>query len=301
MSHTNKIIDSDAFFEVNAITRQIANKTPSKITLMQNDHNSERFTFSVPRFIEGHDILEVDRAEVHYLNGEIPGMYEMKDLAVDPKDESKVVCSWLLTNNATTKADSLIFLLKFICFADDGITVDYAWHTALFSGINISVGLNNSGTVAEDNVDVLEQWRQEFIQKEEKNVAGGVAGLDENGKIHADQIPAGSGGGGSITVDDKLDVSSTNPIQNKVVAETFHKIGEDLTSKISSIWSLQAAEDVHNILFSCIDGTSFVLTEEGTDEALNLVGRGYVDSAIGDIETALENIITKYGLGGEAE
>lgn len=34
---------------------------------------------------------------------------------------------------------------------------------------------------------------------------------------------------------------------------------------------------------------------EDTDAA----NKGYVDTAIGDIETALDNIITKYGLGGE--
>ena len=286
MPHRNKIIDADAHFVVNAITRQIENKTPSKITLMQNDHNSERFTFSVPRYIEGHDMLEVSKAEVHFLNGDSVGIYGMKDLAIDPKDESKVNCSWLLSSNATQNAGSLTFLLKFICLAVDGITVEYAWHTALFSGINVSAGLDNSGTVAENNVDVLEQWRQEFIQKEEKNTAGGVAGLDENGKISADQIPAGSGSGGSIVVDDALDIDSTNPVQNKLVAEaldtcinTFNIENEGTSEE--NIWS-------KNHLGAVIE------------TFLPLASRKYVDNAIGDIETALDNIITKYGLGGES-
>lgn len=294
MLHNNKIIDSDAFFEVNAITRQIANKTPSKITLMQNDHNSERFTFSVPRFIEGHDMLEVSKAEVHYLNGESGGIYEMKDLAVDPKDESKVVCSWLLSNNATKKADSLIFLLKFTCFADDGITVDYVWHTALFQGISVSVGLDNSGTVAENYVDILEQWRKEFIQKEEKNVAGGVAGLDENGKIPAEHIPGGSGSGGSITVDNALSETSENPVQNKVVTENINPL-------VGMIWALNPHDrkNVYNLLFATRKTPSTVVVDLNENE-INFVSAEYVDDAIGDIETALENIISKYGLGGDS-
>lgn len=286
MPHRNKIIDADAHFVVNAITRQIENKTPSKITLMQNDHNSERFTFSVPRYIEGHDMLEVSKAEVHFLNGDSVGIYGMKDLAIDPKDENKVICSWLLANNATKNVGLLDFSLKFTCFDDDGITPNYVWNTVIFSGISISKSLDNSGTVAEDNVDVLEQWRQEFIQKEEKNTAGGVAGLDENGKISADQIPAGSGGGGSITVDDKFDIDSTNPIQNKVVANFV-----ETAVMVFNIENEGTSEE--NIWSKNYNGSA-------VETHLPLVSRLYVDNAIGDIETALENIITKYGLGGDS-
>lgn len=315
MLHNNKIIDSDAFFEVNAITRQIANKTPSKIILMQNDHNSERFSFSLPRFIEGHDLLEVDKAEVHFLNGESAGIYEMNDLAVDPKDESKVVCSWLLSNNATKKADSLIFLLKFTCFADDGITVDYVWHTALFQGISVSAGLDNSGTVAENYVDILEQWRKEFIQKEEKNVAGGVAGLDENGKISSEHIPAGSGG--SITVDDALSKTSKNPVQNKVV--TANLFGKEDSANRSSVINANSTEEQYPSAKAVYELTNKMLRTVKSDGehltfnsafATNPIKvpvisgeymKQYVDDAIGDIETALENIIAKYGLGGDSE
>ena len=282
MPHRNKIIDADAHFVVNAITRQIENKTPSKITLMQNDHNSERFTFSVPRFIEGHDMLEVSKAEVHYLNGETAGIYEMKDIAIDAKDENKVTCSWLLSSNATQNAGSLTFLLKFTCLAADGITVEYAWHTALFQGISVSVGLDNSGTVAENYVDVLEQWRKEFIQKEEKNTAGGVAGLDENGKISANQIPAGSGSGGSIVVDDKLDIDSTNPVQNKVITNAIN----------SCLINASRFNDEEIVLHSFA---------EPSKQTIPAASPKYVDDAIGDIETALENIIAKYGLGGDSE
>lgn len=283
MLHSNKIIDSDAFFEVNAITRQIANKTPSKITLMQNDHNSERFSFSLPRFIEGHDLLEVDKAEVHFLNGESGGIYEMKDLAVDPKDESKVVCSWLLSNNATKKADSLVFLLKFTCFADDGITVDYVWHTALFQGISVSVGLDNSGTVAENYVDILEQWRKEFIQKEEKNVAGGVAGLDENGKISADQIPDGSGG--SITVDDALSETSENPVQNKVLYAKLYEMEDNLYLRENTI----------NYNSERIENHAGRLGEVELDLHI-------LKNNVGNISTALDNIIALQNalIGGDS-
>ncbi len=368
MPHRNKIFDSDAHFEVNALTRQIENKTPSKITLMQNDHNSERFTFTVPRYIEGHDMLEVSKAEVHYLNGETAGIYEMKDVAIDAKDESKVICSWLLSSNATQNAGSLKFLLKFICFSEDGTTVDYAWHTAPFNSISISAGINNTETVAEKNVDILEQWKQNFVQKKEKNAAGGVAGLDENGKLLASVIPEGSGGSG-VTVDSELSLTSTNPVQNKVVAEaledaepfvvtaTLAELHESSTPGQSyydvtfdkTISEIEEAYDAGKIIMLMLyadngdsvristsfnkfitqwfdsDGNpiseketqvewSVASTPGRTDfklmyspslsimyESELLITEYHLDTAIGDIETALNDIITDYGLGGDSQ
>lgn len=301
MPHRNKIIDSDAHFVVNAITRQIENKTPSKITLMQNDHNSERFTFTLPRFIEGHDMLEVSKAEVHYKNGDSAGIYEMKDIAIDAKDDSKVTCSWLLSRNATRNAGSLSFQLKFSCLGSDGITVEYAWHTALFSTMNVSAGLDNSETVAEENVDILEQWRQEFIQKEEKNTAGGVAGLDENGMIHADQIPADV----SIVVDEYLDENSTNPVQNKAI----HKVVTQLVdSKMSHAQFAPHEEQINKntsdisgiraTLGGCLIGggrtseTEIVFHSNDMPSKLKLsaVSQKYVDDKIGDINAAFDEL-----------
>ena len=49
MSHSHSVTDADSFFEVDAITREVINKTPKKITLIQYDHNSEIFTFMLPQ------------------------------------------------------------------------------------------------------------------------------------------------------------------------------------------------------------------------------------------------------------
>lgn len=176
MSHNNLITDADAFFEVDIATRNIRNKTPAKNKLIQYDHNSERFTFSIPRYIEGHDMMECDKAEVHYINidavtGEKKeGIYDFEDLQEHPKSANKVVCSWLISGNATKYVGLLHFSLVFKCIAEDGETVEYAWHSAIYKEITISDGINNTEVISEQYADILAQWEARLFGINEDGV-----------------------------------------------------------------------------------------------------------------------------------
>lgn len=158
MAHTDIIKDSDKCFEIDPITRVIRNASPTKTTIIQFDHNSERFTFTLPRFIEGHDMMECNRVEVHYLNGATPGVYEVDDLKISAEDENKVTCSWLISQNATQYTGALHFLIRFSCVEADG-TIKYVWNTDIFKGINVITGMFNSNIIVEQHADVLEQWK----------------------------------------------------------------------------------------------------------------------------------------------
>ena len=175
MTHKDIIIDSDAFFEIDTNTRQIQNKTPSKITLMQNDHNSERFTFSIARYVEGHDMAMSTKAEVHFINtdgaNQSTGVYPIDDLRVDEADDSKVVCSWLISRAATKYNGSLTFLIRFICLDEDGTTITYAWSTAEFSALSIGKGMDNSGTIQTNYSDVIERWKLTMSEQIQDMVA----------------------------------------------------------------------------------------------------------------------------------
>ena len=124
LSHIHEVNDSDNKFIVDGISRAIKNTSASKTTVMQFDHNSEVFTFEIPRYIEGHDMMECNRVEVHYLNidtstkEENEGIYLVDDLKVNPDDETKLNCSWVISQNATMLVGSLNFLLRFICLTD---------------------------------------------------------------------------------------------------------------------------------------------------------------------------------------
>ncbi len=164
MSHKDIIIDTDAKFEIDPATREIKNVASEKSTVIQYDHNSERFGFVLPRYIEGHDMMACNRVEIHYKNTDSEsqendtGIYEVTDLRIDSDDNEKVVFSWLVSQNATQRVGALVFLVRFSCVDKDG-TVNYAWNTAIFKGIFVSSGMFNSGEIAKQYTDVLEQWK----------------------------------------------------------------------------------------------------------------------------------------------
>lgn len=168
MPHKKKVTDTDAFFVVDAITRQIKNMTPAKILLIQHDHNSERFTFSIPRFIEGHDMMESTKAEVHFINVSATkqtssGVYGMADIKLDLNTEGNITCSWILSRNATKYAGKLSFMLRFICMNGDDVA--YVWNTATFTGISIGEGLDCAETFEEEYLDIIEQWKEKTMKE----------------------------------------------------------------------------------------------------------------------------------------
>lgn len=169
MSHVNKIYDSDPHFTISPITRQIKNDSSQKTTLIQGDHNSERFSFSLARFVEGHDMTECNRIEVHYKNGGFVDVYEVKDMQTSPEDEETIVFSWLLSKNATRNEGKLEFAIRLACVSDDG-SEEYSWNTAIYNGITVSKGMNNSEAVVEENSDTLAQWKNELFGTSEEGV-----------------------------------------------------------------------------------------------------------------------------------
>ena len=167
MAHIHEVIDSDKCFTIDPITRAIVNDAGNKKTqIIQNDHNSERFSFQLPRYIEGHDMSLSNKVEVHYINLDQSsnersvGVYEVTDLALSEDNES-VLLSWLISNNATKYVGVLSFAICFKCMSDD--VIDYSWNTAINSSIQIAKGMYNSEIITKDYIDVLEAWKEEFM------------------------------------------------------------------------------------------------------------------------------------------
>ena len=179
MPHIHNVTDSDNKFIIDGISRAIKNASTSKTTVMQFDHNSEVFTFEVPRYIEGHDMMLCNRVEVHYLNidtvtkEEREGIYLVDDLAVSTDDETKLTCSWVISQNATGLVGSLNFLLRFICLTDD--VIDYVWNTAIHSGIYVSKGIYNSDIVAEQYIDTIKAWENRLAVVENSIGSSGIS------------------------------------------------------------------------------------------------------------------------------
>lgn len=166
MLHEHEIIDSDVRFHIDSYTRNIKDTTPAKKTIVQYDHNSERYTFDLPRYIEGHDMTLCNVVEVHFTNTEkstklyFDGKCPITDLQVSPDDENTVLFSWLVSRVSTQYIGPLKFSIHFECREYDG-TVTYEWNTLAFSKISVKPGMNNREAInlidaqLEDLVDRL--------------------------------------------------------------------------------------------------------------------------------------------------
>lgn len=231
MPHRKLIKDIDPCFVIDPITRAIKNASATKTTIMQYDHNSERFTFTLPKTIEGHDMMECNKVEIHYINIESStkeqndGVYTVTDLQADAEDATKLKCSWLISQNATKLSGSLNFLLRFSCVAEDG-TIEYAWNSGIFAGISVTSGLYNSEVIVEQYADVLEQWKKEL--ENSGGGGGGGAVSSVNGKTGAVELSA-----------EDVDAYTKN--------ETNNRIGSAISSGVTPLLVKKAESDLSNV------------------------------------------------------
>lgn len=166
MSHIHNIVDTDSHFCINPVTREVTTKA-DKFFVVQYDHDSERFTFQVPRYVEEHDMTLCNRIEIHYSNvtrnkkQQNDDVYYVKD---DDRhsDYDTMFFSWLISSNATQLVGSLKFTVTFICLNDDG-TVSYEWSTAMFENIQVLTKLENAAIVRDKYPDLYTQLKQEII------------------------------------------------------------------------------------------------------------------------------------------
>ena len=91
--HSHPVPDTDTYFIIDPITRKIENTNRKKNVIMQYDHNSERLTFELPRFVDGHDMLECTSITVNVDNLEVVESGEGEEAVepVEPVEQSEPV------------------------------------------------------------------------------------------------------------------------------------------------------------------------------------------------------------------
>lgn len=172
MAHIHPVPDTDPSFVIDPQTRNIANLSGKNI-LVQNDHNSERFTFAIPRYVDGHDMSLCNVVQVHYINSDSSRRYQntdvytVTDLAVAEKEEGEeeelVTGSWLISGNATSFNGSLDFVIRFACVTKS--VIDYQWFTNICSLIKVEKGIYNAESVTNfEDTDLLDQWRRDILE-----------------------------------------------------------------------------------------------------------------------------------------
>ena len=206
--HEHPVVDSDQRYVIDPSTRTISNVS-GKNVLIQYDHNSERFTFEIPRYVDGHDMSLCNATKVHYINIEVveqdpdsmsivrpktkPGVYEVEDVEISPDDEDKVICSWLISRNATQLAGTLSFLIQYACTDDDN-NLTYEWHTDIYTDVLINAGMNNGTAVLANAADIIEQWKSELFTEVDEWKAGVLAQVEVDIQEIADSFQDGKDG-----------------------------------------------------------------------------------------------------------
>lgn len=165
-SDTTGIVDGDPHFIIDTVSRKIINNS-GKDTLVQFDHNSERLTFELPRYVEGHDMSNCNKITISYLNVAVTGLYEVNDLTVKDMDGDNVSFTWLISSNVTQNVGKLAFAITFECLQPDG-EITYSWHTGVNEDMKIISTMVNDAGVVYENIDILEQWKQQLFRTSKK-------------------------------------------------------------------------------------------------------------------------------------
>lgn len=241
MTHTHQstdVTDTDLHLKIDPVSRKITNES-GKTVLMQGDHNSERFTFLMPRYIDGHDMSLCDIAEVHYQNvgqikeNTISGVYEVSDLQVSSDDEETITFSWLVSNNSTTYPGTLNFVVHFACSGDTEGSIDYSWDTEIFVGIEVRSTIHNSPTIVNEYADVLERWKDLLFSANNDGLSNVEIAVKDALKLLKET------GDEIIKIMDQKGDATT--AQSWAVGGTGTRPGEDTNN--SWYWSLQAAKE----------------------------------------------------------
>lgn len=161
MSHEHVIYDTDGCFLIDPETREIISGSEN-LSLIQYDHNSERYSFSMPRFIDGHDMSLCNSVEIHFDNisrnkREVNSdVYLVDDLSISDDDDSTIIFTWLVSDSATQISGKLAFAIHFYCVSDDGL-YDYAWHTSIFDSIPVTATKNNTAGLETEHSNFISQ------------------------------------------------------------------------------------------------------------------------------------------------
>lgn len=167
--HKHVVPDSDTYFRIDPNTRQIENTSYNKTVLMQGDHNSERFTFELPRYVDGHDMSLCNRVIVHFDNVGVSienahhDVAYMTDLRINPENPETVISSWLIRREATQIVGILSFAVQYLCVGDLEDEITYEWKTDSYDEIEIRQSKNNGEAAIINYTNVLEQWRSQLF------------------------------------------------------------------------------------------------------------------------------------------
>lgn len=194
----HEVIDRDLHFIIDPNTMTISCAGEVKM-LKCGDHRAEKYTFEMPRSIEGHDMSLCNKVEIHYNNVNYDSATrsttinksfdEVKDFGISASDEDMVVFTWFVSGDATQLDGTLAFCIRFACM--DGEKIEYQKFTEIYESIPVGATIWNTEAVAKEYADVLEAWRTEIMEAVANcGTVKSVNGIepDESGNVDIDAM-----------------------------------------------------------------------------------------------------------------
>lgn len=208
MAHEHEVIDKDTHFIIDPDDMTISSASEVK-PLKRGDHRSERYTFEMPRYIEGHDMSLCNKVEVHYNNIHYDSSTRetttnssfdgVEGFGISETSEDTVAFTWLVSGDATQLDGTLNFCIRFACL--NGEEIEYQKFTEVYESIPVGATIWNTEAVAKAYADVLEKWRQEIIEEATNSDNEQIAML-----IESDMLPAVYDASGAILTDENGNV-----------------------------------------------------------------------------------------------
>lgn len=166
-----------AVFSVYPDSRKLYLKSGVLNPLVERDHNSDSFTFEVPKVIDQMDLSDCNRIQIHFTNSNCGGLksidyYEVEDsiIYVDPEGNEFIQFDWTVPAQATNYAGVLCFAIRFMLIDGDG-EIQYELNTGIFTSIKVERGLNNSKQLIVDHSDVIEKLKSDLYKAMDTAVA----------------------------------------------------------------------------------------------------------------------------------
>jgi hypothetical protein len=288
---------------------EIEDNGSGKNELNLGDHNSEIYTFELPRVIEGHDMTLCNLVQVHFINigttDKSKDVYTIIDMEPAADDADTLVFSWPVSGSATMYSGNLNYRIKFACLDESGNYTYRKW-TDIYKGITVGDGFDNGEGLEYTYSDILAQWEAR------------LDALEQNG--------GGSGSGGGVfyiesTIDDQGVIVTTewndivNAFENSrylvLKVPTFTSSGAFTGNKAVGLSHVR--NEGSNYMFSFLDlttemeywiydGLCYKHKVTSTDPSLSKEGKAAEAKAVGDalalikddmgnISTALDHII----------
>lgn len=204
MEHKHEVIDQDCSFYIDPAKDMAITCEGTVKGLKRGDMGAEVYSFSMPRYIEGHDMSTCNKVEVHFNNihkdrttREITtnrSFDEVEGFGVTKEDEDTVTWTWKPSGDATQLDGTLAFCIRFACM--EGAEITYQKFSGTFESIPVGETIWNTEEMAKEYADVLEQWRQELLAAIEtvsvtdEQVAAAVDAYMANHPVSGGGIPS---------------------------------------------------------------------------------------------------------------